>query len=869
MLEDKHNSIREICQEGQQGRAAMTEQEQTTEEQLYLDLMGPSDTPVLKEYIDEIANKGLRKYRSIIQWGKKEGQTYYAHILDGVMVLARLFDLPDIVQSDVERRCLLLAFTVHDINKVAGEPKQKYVDIATPETIAAELESLGADSFFSDWRAYLQDIVALAQRHQGHLAVTATGIDRRPQAQLRLNSNDPRRIERLGYLILAADVLALSDSLDETKFKGQFLDHLNAASPQQRYRFITHRVSEYRGVLTNVIHNQIVQAMRAMYPTCLDLLYYPDGVAYLLQLGQAVEWNDAQISDVAQRVVQRVAELQAEQLGQFIKNRPFGIAVDAAAIESGADAARLLGAIYAIAARKRNNAEREQQRENDVRRDLRETLEKGKLTPDVGARIQAVLKEAEILPHSETHLRQGEFITGYRNLIEAHGKALGHPTPDSWRDLYETLSLPVENRPIYDAVNVYRRGFFVVRDLPPRFNDLDALHAHFLSILQQEGSAETESGDVADTAQVTYLTEYLRRIVLVTSATTSRDFAAYLRQYVSSQNRQCCNCSTPLSSQEWMTANVAPSISVQSFSNHLAGGSQRDPKRYICPICRIQFILEKIAWIGHDSKQGLPKTLANGSKKPGYSTFYLHLYPHTYFTQPFLRAWMTELRHLRDRETRAFLINLRQVFRTWQAEGHLGEIPIRETKLNGIAVPFDDAMRNIPVLPINAPGQNYGEQFLLALEKAVVLRHLFGCNVVLSRLPTSPIDAHMVKGVFVDGLPRNLLWLVAGTASACQYEHEANLTIEQVTALEQRLQALHQLRDELTIPGDDRDLVHDLAVAASDDPWRLYLALDRAIEAKVAAEGRNKTRTLAPEMRATILSRTVAPLAQHLIDLNG
>lgn len=39
----------------------MAEQEQTIDEQLYLDLLGPSEMPVLQAYIDEIANRGLRK----------------------------------------------------------------------------------------------------------------------------------------------------------------------------------------------------------------------------------------------------------------------------------------------------------------------------------------------------------------------------------------------------------------------------------------------------------------------------------------------------------------------------------------------------------------------------------------------------------------------------------------------------------------------------------------------------------------------------------------------------------------------------------------------------------------------------------------
>ncbi len=840
------------------------EQDDEIDEQFYLEMLGASETPVLKAYIDEVANRGLRKYRGKKQWGMKAGQTYYTHILDGITMLARLFDLPDLVRDNIEQRCLLLAFTAHDINKVAGESRQKYVDIATPETIGNELAELGADDFFPDWHIYLPDIVALAQLHQGHLAVTGAGIDLRPKASLRLNSQDPNRVERLGKLIRGVDVLDMSSDLDERKFKGEFLDLLNAASPSQRYRFMTHRVSEYRGVLTNLIHNQFVNVLRDEYPQCLDILYYPDGVAYLIPLGQTVTWSGAQIADLAERVVHRAADLQAGRLDQFIKNRPFGIAVDDAAIESGANAEQILGAIYAIAARKRYGAEREQQREADVRRDLRSVLDKGTLSQDVVARIESILALSEVLSHDENRLRMGEYIIGYRNLIEAHGAALDHAVANSWHDLYQTLGLPVENYPVYEAVNTYRRGFFLVRDISELLTDLNDLHAHFLSVLRpEEETADSDNGTV-DAAQVSYLTDYLSHVVQVVPAADSRDFASYLRRYVTGQNRQCSNCSSALQTQEWMTANVPPSISVQNFSNRLVGGSQRDPKRYICPICRLQFILEKIAWVGHASKQGLPKTTASGTKTPGYTTFYLHLYPHTFFTQPFLRSWIAELRYLRDLDTRAFLIDLNRVFRAWNEQEGIGDIPIIPTKLNGIAIPLDDAMSNIPILPINAPGKNYGEQFLLALEKAVVLRQLFGCKVVLSRLPSSPIDANVLESMFVDGLPRNLLWLVAGVTNARRYQYEANLTTEQIDRLEKRLQNLHRLQDELHIPGDDSDLVHDFSVAASDDPWCLYQVIDRAIEAKVAAETRGKARAISPEQRATHLSRIIAPIAQEL-----
>lgn len=852
------------------------ESEELSDEQ-WLKLIGPGELTPLKDYVEAIANKKLRKYRDIVQWGKKEGQTYYNHILDGVMTLGRLCALEPLQITYTEARCLFLAFTVHDINKIEEYGGRKaYPDIATPENIHTELASLDASSFFSVWHDYLNDIVTLAHLHQGHLAKTLAGVDRRPEQRMEHQlEGGLSRVKQLGYLIQSVDELALSKTLDERANKDKFLFKLNAACTSEQYHFITHRLSEYRGVLTNVIHNSVVAYLREKYPASLDLLYYPDGVAYLFPKYVNVVWEDTDVVAVAKRVTLRLAELQADQLGQFIKGRPFGIAVDKAAIESGATPEELLGAIYSIVARKRYTEDRGAQRENDVRGDLRAAFTGGKASPELATQIEDLLTATTILPREEERIRSGEYATAYRNLVNDHSSAFGLPVEDAWTHLYQTLELPTGNYALYNIVNTYRRGFFIARDLPAHLATVDALHERFLSVLLSEMSDDAEGSSVEDHAQdeqgsslTRSLTDYLRRTLLLSTTSATRDFSGYLREYVTAQNHQCCNCSTMLPTQNWMTANVPASIGVQSFSNRLAGGALREPKRQICPICRAQFILEKIAWVGHSSKMGLPKTSASGAKAPGYTTFYLYLYPHGYFTEPFLQAWVGEIERLRDQDSTAFYIKLPEAFRKWAA-GDIGYVPIFSTKLNGVALPqLSEATRNIPILPINAPGQNYGEQFLVALEKAVLLRAFFGCRIVLSRLPAPPIDAASLQTLFVDGLPRNLLWLVAEpTSGAALYQHEANLTDVQVAALEQRLQLFHQLRDALYIPGNDRDLVHELAVEAGDDPFRLYHALDRAIEAKAAAETRGGSKGIAPEIRATMLSRTVAPIARELVGI--
>ena len=99
-----------------------------------------------------------------------------------------------------------------------------------------------------------------------------------------------------------------------------------------------------------------------------------------------------------------------------------------------------------------------------------------------------------------------------------------------------------------------------------------------------------------------------------------------------------------------MAAQAPGNIGVQSFSNCLEGGSKYEPKRNVCDTCRMQFILEKVAWRSHGDKQGAKQ-----------STFYLHLFPYAFFTKAQLHAWWRSIDHLRDRDHTAFFLDTRTV----------------------------------------------------------------------------------------------------------------------------------------------------------------------------------------------------------------
>src|SRR5215470_2849783 len=96
---------------------------------------------VFDDYLREIANKQLRRYKTIIHYGGKQGQSYYSHVMDLVTLAEKL--RPAIALDEREMRCILLALTIHDLNKLPAYGKRadgKYVnynDAATPENIRA------------------------------------------------------------------------------------------------------------------------------------------------------------------------------------------------------------------------------------------------------------------------------------------------------------------------------------------------------------------------------------------------------------------------------------------------------------------------------------------------------------------------------------------------------------------------------------------------------------------------------------------------------------------------------------------------------------------------------------------------------------
>jgi CRISPR-associated protein Csc3 len=861
---------------------------------------------VLKEYIEQIANKRMLAYKRRIHTGGKTGQSLWSHVMNLVTTIEQLRPLFHL--NGNEMRCLLLALTVHDINKLPAYGKRengwdaKYANAASITNLEEELTALEVERFFPEWKSYLNDIKYLADAHQ----VKSPQESSSNQVHVEQCMLDPDRLEGpLNRLMKVADVADNSHSgeylkQDEKHIRDKLSDHMNAAlsamGDPRRYRFVGHRLAELRGLMTNVIHNVLVSFMRETYgrEACIDLLYHPEGVDYLLDKRVSFQWSSQIQHRLAEEVGQQFAQMQANQLSQFIKAKPSGITVDDAAMESGSPIDAIFTCITNTVVRKQYKAEWREQRNAFVRDDLEAFLNGQDENTELREQVSAVLKERELVPLDEDALKRGEFAMAYRNFLKDHrDEELKAIKQDAWSRIYRLVQLPETDYSLYQLIDPYRRAYFLARAIPEQeLSDMmEAALADLEQLTEQAQAAQATRkvkskptasspqeeqetvnagmGHVpAQTFDVTFLVDYLERNLQVWDSlptvpvqAQTINFRDSLRRYADSKrpDRQCCYCSSSLPAEEWMAIQVPSSLGVQSFSNRLDGGSLRDPKRNVCAVCRTQFILEKLAWESHRDKQGGELV-----------TFYLHFFPYSFFTPPFLHAWWLSIKNIRDTQNyRALFLNTSdyllqwhdhpKYFDNWQRDYGQFQEKVRYTSrgLEGLGIPaYSETISNTPVLPLIVSGNNYGLKFLLALEKTVVLARWFDCRILLSRLPTPLLNLANEKlgddpiALLIENVPSSMSWLLPQNI----------FTRKDLKWLCTKLGTLHAIARELATDGDQLLLVYDLVSAAAHDPLTLYHEVDLLIEQKATQRKGGKT-----ENQAIHMTSVVAPLLKSLL----
>ncbi|MFO7917326.1 MAG: type I-D CRISPR-associated protein Cas10d/Csc3, partial [Anaerolineae bacterium] len=746
-------------------------------------------------------------YKGIVQYGAKAGQTLYSHVLNGVFLLAQLQQPLELEERELQ--VLFAAYTIHDLNKL---PEQKgamgYNKLATPERVAQELHRVGMERFFPEMDDYLDDIVTLARAHSGHHHVAG---------ELLLASHDPyglgrKRVQALAHLMKAVDVVDLSHTLLERRHKRDFLRHLNTFTTRQ-YDLYRHRLAENRGLLSNVLHNAIVEHLRETRGLT-PLLFYPDGVVYLQPTGSGQPLEEQDLEQVARRASEAIADMTKEQLSDFVESKPGGIAIQAKCLQLGASFREIWRAVRAKAGPRASRADPDDI-EDRTRARIEKNMEKNAedLPQMVDTVRQGLDSDEPLIADTETGIRIAELLRAYYVMVKDLFPDLAD---DPWHHVYRLLDVPEERWDFYEYTDArWDRCYVLVGDIP--FSE-EEINERFIA----DGQRLLEERVGAD-PRIPLFRDYLARYAIFGDARGERRLSGHLAHYVENQHRQCVMCSSVFPTDNWMTGDVREDITVQAFSNRLRGGPG-DPKKYVCELCRLQFLLEKLDY---------PSVREE-------NLVYLHLFPYSFHTQPFiegLREAMGRLQRERLAERALFLPRqemlkeadmtdpLKVAFRGISNAGNPYSYGLYMAR-------YSSTVGNRIIFPLNPAGSTDSERFLFALWNAMTLQRYFGCKVLLSDSPVAPLDKEDFDDLYIASVPLACRGLVIADNYAAGGDPQDPTSLE---GLWEGAWALHTLARDLRTQSRQDEMLA-LVRAMGRSGLFVYYEAEKLLEARAGGQ---------------------------------
>jgi CRISPR-associated protein Csc3 len=774
-------------------------------------VIGKDEPSVFKDYLDHVVNDGLVPYKSITQWGRKRGESLYSHVLNGICVLEQL--RPVLGLSDVEARVLFAAFTIHDLNKALDDGRS-FGRLAVTDSISAEIERVNLDRFFPAYEAYLTDIESLVRGHSAHHHHGGERLIVKRSDEYGLGL---ARVNELLNLVRAADVVDLSSTLEERKHKEDFLFHLNSFSDTQ-YAFWTHRLAEDRGLFSNVVHNAVVEHLRDEHDL-IPLLFYPDGVAYLRTKGDAFAVSDEDVERMARRIAASISEMTAKHLPDFVESKPGGIKITAKCLQPGVSFRQIWKVVHGKAM---TRAERLVAKAASIDEKARERAEQdfeksAEAFPRAAEEVRVMLEDDKPLVGVEkTSLTLAELARAYYIYVRRY---FPEQADDPWFYVYELLNLPEGRLPVYEYFDArWDRPYVIARDISLTEEEVNRRFVADGERLLAE--------KVGDDPKIALFKEYIERYLILSRGQGGQlPFSQHLSHYVEQQHQQCVTCSSTFPTVEWMAGDVRDDITVQAFSNRLRGGPG-DPKKNICALCRIQFLLEKL----------------NYPAVRGEKITYLHLFPYSFLTAPFINGLRVGI----DRLTRENLVERALFLRTDEAiEAAGADKPLRldftaQTR-GGSAHPyglylsrFSNTVGNRIIFPVNPAGDNDSERFLFALWNAMLLQKHFGCKVLLSDAPIATLSKEDFHDLYIANAPL----ACRGFIQEGDYAAYRNGTREEGSLKKLWDQVRHLFALSRLVRSVDTRQNEQLALvqAMGDSSLHIYYTAEKLMEARVRGQ---------------------------------
>lgn len=781
-------------------------------EAILFQLQNP-EKDVLRDYEEYIAHPHLRKHLFTFQYGGKRGESLYTHILNGIHLLYSLREWLGL--EDRELRLLMVAFTFHDINKLTDE-QASFNRLAVEERLAPFAEAHGIDAFFPGWRDYIDDILSLIRFHSGHYATAAETIIPRLGERYVLGQE---RVVALGRLMRAVDAVDLATTLDEVRHKDAFLSELNnyaSASGLEQFSLVWHKLTEQRGLFTNLLHNAVASALADKHDL-MPLLFYPDGTVYLARKHQQRVFDRDFIPAAARQAAQGVKRINSGLFRDFIGNSPHGIKIDRKCLDMGLPFEEIWGEVLVAVHKSKQDPVKV---ENQARTKSDDLIEKKAKSAEEADAMRSIVAAAgtRVTPDAVERLHAAEVLRTYYIFLNTHFQA---EVADAWAHLYDLLGLPEERRAYYDCFDPrYGRAHVVISDVADAEDELvERILVDGADLLERRRGEREQSLPWLEFIEA-YLDRYLQLHPL---AQQPRGFDTELAAYIANEHKQCVFCSSGFATDKWMSNDVRGDITVQTFSNRLRGG-RGEPKKFVCEACNLQFLLEKL----------------NYPEVRGEKLLYVHILPYSFLTRPFvenLRLWFQEAYSLFEVKA-AFVQSASLVRRLTDTSDHQAPTVAFATKAGkphpyGLYLPrYSETVANVLTFPVNPPTDlNDTERFLYAFWLALGLQRVLGVKVLLSNQAIPPLEKQAFHDLFVDNIPLSVQGVLSRNDYAL-FPPEGDEAVGDLDGLWRTVENLFRLSD-LTRQGKDKDAygsLPQLIRAADSHPLKLFFEVDRLLE---------------------------------------
>jgi CRISPR-associated protein Csc3 len=266
-------------------------------------------------------------------WASRPDQSLLAHVLNALLIAWKVSEhLPKrLALSEAQKRLLCLAMILHDYDKAERGQKEpekppKAHEISRVLTTCRHWgEQLSFGKFWPQWQDYLLEITYLAQNtHHGSGNNPNPALWERDGHEFQL---DDRDLDPLRSLLAFGDIAVhMGDPAEvATSTKGTRLqDHLELLYIEKE--LVYHRLRDCRGLITNQIHNGVVNLA-----TNLDwqpIFYLAQGTVYLVSPGYTIPDLETVQKSVWQFMVEGVPRTSFKGLASYCQRGDIGFVRD-------------------------------------------------------------------------------------------------------------------------------------------------------------------------------------------------------------------------------------------------------------------------------------------------------------------------------------------------------------------------------------------------------------------------------------------------------------------------------------------------------------------------------------------------------------